>query len=181
MKRSLFAGLLGSLFAAWLALAPVASAATPPPPAAVGILEYRNVIGEKLGLAFAASGTPTAGRGALAFYNPATGVGFVAVIDCYFQTGRQAQFSGHLVHSDLGDLKIRVIALDGGTPGKNGDMVRITRRPAENPPFQCDRPNTAVLPVVKGDLVVTKTTAAPIAPPTFGRLAPDELPGDVDL
>src|SRR5205085_565354 len=104
---------------------------------------------------FAAAGSPTDGTGVIGFRNPVTKVSFIADVDCYFQVGNQAQFSGEVVLGDLPQgTHIRVIAYDGGTPGRNGDSVRITRRPAENMPFDCTRPNTTSRPVVDGNLEV---------------------------
>lgn len=166
--------------AALLVVGPlVASASASQPSMATGGVKYLNTAGQLLDLQFVARGTPSDADGQIGFRNPVTGVSFTADVDCYFQVGNQAQFSGQVVKGDLpAGTNIRVIAVDGGTPGSDGDFIRITRRPAENAPFDCTRPNTADRSVEDGNIVVH---GADTATATAAALVAEDTSADVDM
>jgi hypothetical protein len=173
----------GAAVAALLTLVGVtAPAIAAAPPRAAGGVVYTNLLGQDMHLAFEASGVPGDARGQIVFHDPVTKVSFKADVDCYFQVGDQGQLSGAVVSGDLAPgTRIRVIALDGGTPGRDGDLVRVTRRPVTSPAFQCDRPNTAERPVVAGNLNVGPSPSPSSASLARSAMVPDELPGDQEL
>jgi hypothetical protein len=155
-----------------------AAQAAPTGAKANGGVTYLNMTGMEMHLEFNAKGTPDAASGRIHFRNPATKVDFQANVYCIGKFGNQAVIAGYTSKGDIPPSAIRVVVIDNGEPG-NADLVRVTRRPAENGGFACDRPNAAVLPVEHGNAQVSGEDTATVT--ALVSRGADEQAGDEEL
>jgi len=114
-------------------------------------------------VSFTAEGTPALAKGMVNFRLSREEWSFKGDVDCYYQNGNMASFTGYMdTPTTEGDI-FRVIVLDQGEPAPGdgqvpgtGDQIRIQRDFFEDRPnlLDCTNPDPLLRPIESGNLQV---------------------------